>query len=343
MQATNDILNFKVSFQENTWTNINVETTIESILDEIKSDKYAKNITDLRQELEKGNKEYYDNYKKRLPAVTFSATFKVSRTKENINYYNSIIVLDIDKLNLREVEVCYNHLLNDQYVISFWRSPSNNGFKGLVQLDYIDIPNEIDIETKHKSAFSKLSKYFYETYKIELDQSGSDISRLCFLSYDKNLIIKESYIKFQITNAEINIKSSKAGKQTQELNFIGSRDVLYNPLNRNNQFNRKLTSDIIRYLTNKNLSITNSYSEWCKVAMAIANTFTFEIGLNYFTKLSKLDSGKYDEKHCINFLKNCYETKNGSVSFASIIYLANEKGFKTKKQKLKYGVPKVED
>ena len=77
--------------------------------------------------------------------------------------------------------------------------------------------------------------------------------------------------------------------------------------------------------------------------MAIANTFTYDIGLNYFTKLSKLDGIKYNETHSTNFLNNCYETKNGSVNFASIIHLANEKGYNTKQQKIKNGVPKVED
>ena len=343
MQESNDILNLKVSFQENTWTNVTVEPTIKLVLDAIQSERYEKQISDLRKNLENGNKDYYDNHKKRLPAVTFSATFNVNRTKENVKNYNNLIVLDIDKLNSEEIEVCYNQLLNDEYVFSFWRSPSNKGFKGLVQLEFVDIPNEIDLDTMHKSAFTKLSTYFRETYNIELDKSGSDISRLCFLSYDKNLMRKENYNKFQITNAEINISTPKKSSQTQKLNFAGNRDALFNPLNRNNQFDRKLTSDIIRHLTNKNLSITNSYAEWCKVAMAIANTFTYDIGLNYFTKLSKLDGIKYNETHSTNFLNNCYETKNGSVNFASIIHLANEKGYNTKQQKIKNGVPKVED
>ena len=131
--------------------------------------------------------------------------------------------------------------------------------------------------------------------------------------------------------------SGKTGK----VKFVSNRDALYNPAERNNQYNRKLMTDIIRHLTNKNLSITFLYSDWCKVAMAIANTFTYDIGLNYFRKLSKLDEAKYNEIHCANFLLNCYEIKNGKVTFASIIHLANEKRYKTKQQKIKEGVPKV--
>lgn len=343
-QTKDNILDLKVSFQENTWTNVaTVEPTIKNILDVIQSDKYKQQVTDLRTNFDKGDTEYYNNNKKRLPAVTFSATFNTNRTKENVKHYNSLIVLDIDKLNAQQIEVCYELLLQDNFVFSFWRSPSNNGFKGLVQLEYIDISDEIDLDTKHKSAFKKLSTYFQETYSLEIDKSGSDISRLCFLSYDTKLVRKETSEKFQVTNADINAIAPKTSNgKTKKIKFVSNRDALYNPTERNNQYDRKLMTDIIRHLTNKNLSITFSYAEWCKVAMAIANTFTYDIGLNYFTKLSKLDGTKFNEIYCTNFLINCYETKNGNVNFASIIHLANEKGYKTKQQKIKERVLKVE-
>ena len=340
MQETNKILDLKVSFQENTWSNVSVEQTIKTVLDNIKSNKYKQQVTDLRTKLDEGNKDYYDNNKKRLPAVTFSATFNTSRTKENVNIYNNLIVLDIDKLNTEEIDVCFEQLSQDEFVFSFWRSPSNNGFKGLVQLEFTDISDEINLDTKHKSAFNKLSTYFKEKYNLELDKSGSDITRLCFLSYDTNLVQKENSNKFHITNADVTFAITKTNNG-KTIKFASNKDALYNPLDRDNQHDRKLMTDIIRHLTNKNLSITNSYGEWCKVAMAIANTFTYDIGLNYFTKLCKLDSGKFNEIYCTNFLTNCYETRNGNVTFASIIHLANEKGYKTKQQK--NGVGKVEN
>lgn len=344
MHEKNNILNLKVSFQENTWTNVSaIEPTIKSVLQDIQSDKYKQQVTDLRTNLNNGNTDYYINNKKRLPAVTFSATFNINRTRENVKHYNSIIVIDIDKLEEDQIAKCYDILLKDEFVFSFWRSPSNNGFKGLVQLEFIDIASKIDLDTMHKSAFKKLSNYFQNNYNLELDKSGSDISRLCFLSYDKQLVRKRNYKKFQVSSEDINIALPKttSGK-TRKIKFVSNKDALFNPYERNNQYDRKLMSDIIRYLTKKNKSITYSYAEWCKVAMAIANTFTYDIGLNYFIKLSRLDSAKFNEVNCINFLINCYETRNGNVKFASIIHLANEKGYKTKQQKIKEGVPKVE-
>lgn len=341
MQSFNDILNTRVSYQANTWSQIASELTIDSILNQIKSDQHKSQIEDLRNKLENGNKEYYDNYKKQLPAITFSATFNIKRTNENLKKYNPIIVIDIDKLDALHLKTTYDNLLGDQYVISFWRSPSNNGFKGLVAIDYKFEDSEIDLDVLHKSAFKKLSEYFLEKYNIELDKSGNDITRLCFLSYDNYLVQKQSFSNFEISKDDIILSVKSQVRKSIKLNFASNLDALYNPLGKNNQFDRKITTDIIRHLSIKKLSITYKYEEWCKVAMAIANTFTYEIGLNYFLKLSSLDSDKYNEVACTNFLINCYETRKGNATFSSVVYLANQKGYTTKKQK--NGVPKVED
>ncbi|MBW4359912.1 BT4734/BF3469 family protein [Flavobacterium taihuense] len=341
MRAINEILDLNVSYQANTWSAISIEPKIEIILNEIKSEKHKVQIFRLRKKLEEGDKEYYDNYKKQLPAVTFSGTFNLNRSFNKLKTYNSLIVIDIDKLNSEQLIENYKQLLNDEYVISFWRSPSNKGFKGLVSVEYIVQENENDLDRLHKSAFKKLSEHFLEQYNIELDKSGSDITRLCFMSYDEELIIKETFTNFSVKSDDLIVLTKTKGNKETELKIVSTKDKLYNPYERNDQFNRKIMTDIIRYLSKKGSSITFSYSEWCKVAMAIANSFTYDIGLNYFLKLSVLDGTKYNEISCTNFLNNCYETRKGNVNFNSIVYLANQRGYHTKKQK--NGVPKVED
>ncbi|MBK8806047.1 MAG: PriCT-2 domain-containing protein [Bacteroidales bacterium] len=340
MQTLTDILNTKVSLQANTWTEIASELTIEAVLNQIKSDKHKRQIEDLRNKLEQGDKEYYDNYKKRLPAVTFSATFNSRRTNEHLKSYNPLIVIDIDKLDTQQLKTTYDDLIGDPYVFSFWRSPSNNGYKGIVAIDYQINEAEIDLVGKHKSAFKKLSDYFLEKYGIELDKSGSDITRLCFLTFDIFLVQKLIFDNFIVTNEDLIVNVKSTANKNVKLSFASNLDALYNPRGKNNQFDRKIMTDIIRYLRNKKYSITHNYEEWCKVAMAIANTFTYEIGLNYFLKLSSLDSDKYNEIACTNFLINCYETRKGNINFSSLVYLANQKGYKTKYQK--NGVPKTD-
>ena len=86
--------------------------------------------------------------------------------------------------------------------------------------------------------------------------------------------------------------------------------------------------NIIKYLTKNKLSITNSYDEWYRVAIIIANSFTYDVGEKYFLQLSQLDKSKYNEVECKNILIDCYENSRGEINFNSIIHLASEKGFK---------------
>jgi hypothetical protein len=67
--------------------------------------------------------------------------------------------------------------------------------------------------------------------------------------------------------------------------------------------------------------------------MAIANSFTYDIGEKYFLKLSFMDTGKFNEKNCKGFLHNCYESRNGAIKFNTIVYYASKKGYIIKKQR----------
>lgn len=337
-----DLLKLKISFQQDTWSEIKDNITLKQALDFIRNEILKKQIENLRASLLEGNKEFYDNNKKRLPAVTFSGNFETKRILKNLKQYVPIIVIDIDKLDIDRISVVESCLQAEDVVLSFWKSPSNNGFKGIVPIYYkIEDITKLEIDYIHKCAFRKLSQYFFDAYKILIDKSGSDITRLCFMSSDKDLVLKEKVSFFEITTEDISIAQKNKKYSKQILRFSNSRNNLYNPANKNNQRDRRLMSDIIRYLYKKEKSITNDYDSWCKVAMSIANVFTFDIGLKYFKKLSILDKEKYNEITCTNFLINCYETRKGEINFSTIIYLANQQGYKTKYQR--NGVPKAEE
>lgn len=336
-----DLNKYFTSFQKNTWKNISQEMSINSVLDVIKSDSLKRLISELREALNNKNEEFYKQNKLKLPAVTFCGTFDSRRTSDNLKKYNNLIVIDIDKLSLKEMNKVQEDLFNDIYVFSYWKSPSNKGFKGLIHLKYSNEIKREDIVSHHKYAFQKLFDYFLDKYKIDLDKSGSDITRLCFLSHDKKLVLKNKITSFHIDNSKIELTKPSKSKKTKNLIFSNNKDTLYSSDNRNNQYDRKLMSSLIRFLNNKNTTITENYENWYKTAMAISNTFTYDIGLKYFIKISKRDTKKFNEIECTDFLTNCYENRNGEINLASIIYLANQKGFKTKYQK--NGVPKVKE
>lgn len=334
------ILEKKVSFQSNVSSALGEELTILQVLNDIKSNKYREQITELRSYLDIGEVEKYDRGKKELPSVTFCATFQGTRNKNCLKKYNNIIVIDIDKLNAAEFLRAKSVLDCDNYVFAYWESPSQKGFKGLVYLSFNFEIDDNNIDNIHKYSFRKLSSYFLNKYELKLDVSGSDIPRLCFLSFDPNLVIKDLLTEFEIDNVGIDNDRSENKIHIRKINTKKrSNDALLNPLNKNSPINRKKIQSIIRYLSKRNLSITSSYDEWYRVAFAIADTFTFDIGSKYYLSLCKLDIEKFDTSESINLLENIYYSKSEKIHFNSIIYYATLKGYQDKSKKR--GVPKT--
>ncbi len=329
-----EILKYKVSFQLTIWTPVSKELTIGEVLEEIKSDKYSSQVNNLRQLLNNGNEEGYGIHKKTLPSVTFCATFNEKRKRELLKTYNSLIVIDIDKLSQDEFIRVKQVLKSDEYVFSFWESPSQKGLKGLVSLSYDFALDPSILDKAHKSAFQKLSDYFLNTHQIELDESGSDTTRLCFLSFDPNTLIKETINQFTISEADLIVSKEKVGiTKAKGIISKGSKDTLFNPKDKNIPENRKAIQAIIKFLSKRGLSITTTYEEWYRVAYAIANSFTYEIGEKYFLSLCRLDGSKHDETNSINMLHYCYENSADRIKFNSIIYFANQKGYQTNSQR----------
>jgi hypothetical protein len=127
-----DVINKRISYQDNTWSPLSKELTIYEALQEIQSNKYKKQVSNLRSLLQSGNKEEYTSHKRTLPAVTFCGTFDRERKKLKIKSYNSVIVLDVDKLDFEELSRTKTCFQNDTLVFAIWESPSKEGLKGLV-------------------------------------------------------------------------------------------------------------------------------------------------------------------------------------------------------------------
>lgn len=329
------IISKKVSFQPNAWSSIEREVGIGEVIKDIKRGKYAVEVSKLRVYLRNDEKEKYDIHKKRLPGVTFCANFNGNRKKELIKTYHRLIVLDIDKLDTEELQRVKNLLESDKYVFAFWLSPSENGLKGLISLQYNFLIEKYGIDFAHKYAFEQVTTYFKDKHSIDLDTSGSDTTRLCFLSFDSGLLFKSSVIPFPIDQPKeetTTLFDEPKGpkKKAAKLRYSGSKDVLLNPKGKNDQKDRKTLVNIIKFLKKKNISITSTYEDWYRVAYAIANSFTHDIGEKYFLSLCELDGVNHDEIQSKDMLMYCYQNSKGSIKFNTIVFLATIKGYKIK-------------
>lgn len=133
------------------------------------------------------NKEENRKYKARwFNYVTFSGTFQ-KRGEKYLIRHSGLMVFDFD--GLTNVDQVKQQLLTDEYFETqlLFVSPNGRGLKWCVEID-------IDSQFTHGQWFDAISNYIKATYSIEVDKSGRDISRVCFVSYDPEAFIHPKYL-----------------------------------------------------------------------------------------------------------------------------------------------------
>jgi hypothetical protein len=121
-----------------------------------------------------------------LDYVTFSGVFS-KRSEWGLVSQSGLMVLDFDKLD--KVALVKETLLNDpESELDFdmmFTSPSGRGLKCVISIDVVKEP--------HLRWFAGVSSNLKERYKLEVDQSGKDRSRACFLCHDPEAWIHPLY------------------------------------------------------------------------------------------------------------------------------------------------------
>ena len=334
-----ELLNLDISYCSSKFATETPQIKLSQALEDIKSNRHKKIIEQLRTDLK--NK---DNYKNQLDGYIFTGTFSCRGTSNLVNYSN-LCVLDFDLLTKENINKLKEFLKNDKFVFAYWDSPSGTGVKGLICFDFSMIINlKKDISTYHKLAFCQFSDYFDKTFnnsEVKLDSSGKDIPRLCFSSYDPNIIIKDEVECFlvEITEPDL-LKKNKITKSFRNKTKIQEsikngvkEDIVRTITRKTDEVARRKIKSVYVYLRNRNLSITETYERWYKVGQIIANTFSYNIGKEYFLNFCRLDKiqNKHDEEKSRDLIIKCYLNSLSPVQnplqFKSLFFYAQEKGW----------------
>lgn len=118
--------------------------------------------------------------------VTFSGTFS-KRNERNLLNHSGLLTIDMDHIS--EIEHWKKTLLQDPYFETelLFVSPSGNGLKWIIAIDLL--------KAKHLDYFNAVTNYLKLTYQLEVDLSGKDRSRACFLPHDPTIYINPKYIE----------------------------------------------------------------------------------------------------------------------------------------------------
>ncbi|MGE0638118.1 MAG: BT4734/BF3469 family protein, partial [Bacteroidia bacterium] len=170
----------KVSIYKNVKDTTGGKSTVFDLLEGIRDGRWKTEIEKLRTI---ADKEKFNQEKTKLPGVTWSGTF-TTRHADKLETYSGLICLDVDKLPEGMTLEDFEQILdNDKYVYTYFVSPSGHGMKILIRLS-----TEVKF---HKEAFIALEHHFLKHYNVEIDKSGKDVNRLCFVSHYPQLIMCE--------------------------------------------------------------------------------------------------------------------------------------------------------
>jgi predicted P-loop ATPase len=238
------------------------------------------------------------------PYVTISGYFENERAADKLSLHSNFIGMDIDDIP-EELENIKHLLKNDPYVYAIFKSISGNGICVLFRID----------GSRHIDAFYSIGDYLLKNYQLIIDQSGKDVSRARYVSYDPDLHIndKAPIFKKYLPKPKKQVHKTKLKTIFVETEF----------------------DDIIKQMVDKNVNCVESYHEWIEIAFALSDQFG-ENGREYFHQLSSI-SGKYDRDICNKQYTNClkHTAKGNKITIKTIYYHAKKAGININSQKVK--------
>ncbi|MBT0608027.1 DUF3987 domain-containing protein [Aequorivita echinoideorum] len=188
---------------------------LDQILNDIKIGTYKADIEKIRILYNADDEKGVDNLKKQLLGFTASGTFINGRATDKIEKYSQIITLDIDGLSENQLQKVINLARLAPYTYASFISPRGKGVKILVKVS--------TTAAHHKEAYNQVVEYYEQALNLTIDTSGSDICRLCFVSYDEECFINPNADIFQV-NIEKDAAENKVS--TAQKNSLSTFEIL---------------------------------------------------------------------------------------------------------------------
>ncbi len=159
------------------------------------------------------DKEKQQALKKQLPVINFQGTFK-ERNDKGLKEFSGLMPLDFDSFaSDTEFVEMRERLMADQYTYSLFTSPRGNGLKCIIKIP-------LDGAENYKGYFDAIKKYYDNPY---FDVSNSNVSRLCFESYDPEIYINDSSLLF---TESIEIEYTEIGTERPIFQVTSDNEII---------------------------------------------------------------------------------------------------------------------
>lgn len=257
-----------------------------------------------------------------FPFVTFSGTFS-QRKETDLIQHSGLMVLDFD--HLENIDTVKFQLLKDSYLETqlLFTSPNGHGLKWVV-------PVNVSGNYSHGDYFDAIRNYIETTYQIEVDKSGRDVVRVCFIGYDPDAFLHPRYGKMnKLFPPEVYTREWKKFNPAKWLEKPeGRRNFEPVPLANSLTKIQYHVEVILRRIENYQIDLTMSYEDWLRLGFSFANEFG-EAGRNYFHRVSRFYYD-YEPTRTDHQFDKCLQGKKTGITIKSFFQAAKDAGINIK-------------
>ena len=304
--------------------------TLEEVWERITSKDLQEKTQRLRTLRSEGKEEEYKSLKKgSLPSVTFGGTFdyrrtdpqeyreyllrelerekdpiKVSKMKGTIGLLegkvgllksSGFVTIDIDHisetgLSLQELKdrISEDRELGVRLVFT---SPSGDGLKVVCR-----VSSQITDKDSYKTAYNSLRHFINSKYGEIVDKSGSDISRLCLLCYDRDARIQDYEETFSPDLHPVPKKERPV--REYQYTYSGEDGI----------------EEIVRRVEESGLDIAPDYADFLKLGYMFANEVGGQRGLDLYTRVCRVHTNRGGYSITEEEIRNQYNKCKGGYS-----------------------------
>ena len=153
--------------------------TIGNILEDIRNGKWAEQVAQVKAAYARGGKEAARPLKENLLGFLASGRFSY-RANAKLTKHSGLLCCDLD--NCSNIEVVRTKLVSDPYVAAFFASPTGSGLKAILRIQ--------SDASLHLRSFFAAAEHFQQGYSLEIDDQCKEVARLCFVSHDPHLFMR---------------------------------------------------------------------------------------------------------------------------------------------------------
>jgi hypothetical protein len=180
-----------ISMVEDAYSTATRRVSVQAIINAVKRGRWQQSVERIRyvyqETLKKTGsheeaRKSVEQKKKALPGVTWSGTFS-RRGKEYLLKHSGLFCgdIDVDALAGKDLREVRAKLQTSPHVVAFFLSPTGVGLKVIVRV-------RADA-SRHDGSYRAVERHILELVGVQIDESGKDEARLCFVSYDPNAYI----------------------------------------------------------------------------------------------------------------------------------------------------------